>query len=117
MRDDFWSHHHAWAGEQFYSMAIDLRGFYLKVISFDGLENMLEVMSIDKLVSTAGLPSTISCIDRPCSWRAIDLTPDLPCRLGNSLQPGQNSCQSKYARSCPFSMTRQVPLVKLCLRS
>lgn len=32
MRDDFWQHHHTWAGEQFYSMAIDLRGFYLKVL-------------------------------------------------------------------------------------
>lgn len=30
LRTDFWAGHHAWAGEQFYSMAIDLRGFYLK---------------------------------------------------------------------------------------
>jgi hypothetical protein len=31
LRDDFWAPHHTWAGNQFYSMAIDLRGFYLKV--------------------------------------------------------------------------------------
>ena len=31
LRTDFWAHHHTWAGQQFYEMAVDLRGFYLKV--------------------------------------------------------------------------------------
>ena len=31
LRDEFWEPHHSWAGDEFYSMAIDLRGFYLKV--------------------------------------------------------------------------------------
>ena len=28
---EHWQPHHAWAGNEFYSMAVDLRGFYLKV--------------------------------------------------------------------------------------
>ena len=31
LRDEHWQPHHAWAGEQFHKLAIDLRGFYLKV--------------------------------------------------------------------------------------
>lgn len=30
-KDEFWQKHHAWAGSQMYSLAVDLRGFYLKV--------------------------------------------------------------------------------------
>ena len=30
---EHWQPHHAWAGNEFYSMAVDLRGFYLKVNS------------------------------------------------------------------------------------
>ena len=36
LRTDFWAHHHTWAGQQFYDMAVDLRGFYLKVGQFMG---------------------------------------------------------------------------------
>lgn len=31
-----WTPHHAWAGDQMYSLAVDLRGFYLKVFQFFG---------------------------------------------------------------------------------
>lgn len=34
LRDEFWEPHHTWAGHQFYTMAIDLRGFYLKVCTY-----------------------------------------------------------------------------------
>ena len=30
-KDIFWHKHHAWAGAEMYSLAVDLRGFYLKV--------------------------------------------------------------------------------------
>lgn len=30
-KDNFWHKHHAWAGAEMYSLAVDLRGFYLKV--------------------------------------------------------------------------------------
>lgn len=31
VKDDFWRKHHDWAGAEMYSLAVDLRGFYLKV--------------------------------------------------------------------------------------
>ena len=31
VKDDFWRKHHTWAGAEMYSLAVDLRGFYLKV--------------------------------------------------------------------------------------
>ena len=31
LRDHHWQPHHTWAGEEFYRLAVDLRGFYLKV--------------------------------------------------------------------------------------
>lgn len=31
IKDEFWNKHHTWAGAEMYSLAIDLRGFYLKV--------------------------------------------------------------------------------------
>lgn len=33
VKDDFWRKHHTWAGTEMYSLAVDLRGFYLKVSS------------------------------------------------------------------------------------
>ncbi len=34
VKDEFWQKHHAWAGAEMYSLAVDLRGFYLKVTCF-----------------------------------------------------------------------------------
>ena len=31
VKQDFWRKHHTWAGAEMYSLAVDLRGFYLKV--------------------------------------------------------------------------------------
>lgn len=31
VKDEFWRKHHTWAGAEMYSLAVDLRGFYLKV--------------------------------------------------------------------------------------
>jgi hypothetical protein len=31
LKEKFWQPHHTWAGKEFYNMAVDLRGFYLKV--------------------------------------------------------------------------------------
>ncbi|KAL3146246.1 hypothetical protein ABBQ32_002949 [Trebouxia sp. C0010 RCD-2024] len=36
VKDDFWRKHHNWAGAEMYSLAVDLRGFYLKVGQFLG---------------------------------------------------------------------------------
>ena len=33
VKDDFWRKHHNWAGAEMYSLAVDLRGFYLKVFN------------------------------------------------------------------------------------
>lgn len=30
-KDKFWEKHNAWAGAEMYSLAVDMRGFYLKV--------------------------------------------------------------------------------------
>ena len=30
LKEEHWAAHHAWAGEKFYRLAVDLRGFYLK---------------------------------------------------------------------------------------
>ena len=40
LRDEFWEPHHTWAGNQFYTMAIDLRGFYLKVSKWKNQSQM-----------------------------------------------------------------------------
>ena len=31
LKEEHWRPHHDWAGREFYAMAVDLRGFYLKV--------------------------------------------------------------------------------------
>lgn len=31
LRKDHWQPHHTWAGVEFHKLAVDLRGFYLKV--------------------------------------------------------------------------------------
>lgn len=31
LKEEHWKPHHDWAGREFYAMAVDLRGFYLKV--------------------------------------------------------------------------------------
>ena len=31
LRDHHWHPHHTWAGQELYQLAVDLRGFYLKV--------------------------------------------------------------------------------------
>ncbi|KAK9908263.1 hypothetical protein WJX75_005060 [Coccomyxa subellipsoidea] len=34
LKEEHWQPHHSWAGKEFYSMAVDLRGFYLKLGQF-----------------------------------------------------------------------------------
>ncbi|BDA44687.1 probable AarF domain-containing protein kinase 1 [Coccomyxa sp. Obi] len=34
LKEEHWRPHHSWAGKEFYSMAVDLRGFYLKLGQF-----------------------------------------------------------------------------------
>uniref|UniRef100_A0A7S1WZN2 LysM domain-containing protein n=1 Tax=Tetraselmis chuii TaxID=63592 RepID=A0A7S1WZN2_9CHLO len=36
VKEMLWTPHHSWAGDEMYSLAIDLRGFYLKVFQFIG---------------------------------------------------------------------------------
>ena len=31
LKENLWKHQHEWAGENMYKLAVDMRGFYLKV--------------------------------------------------------------------------------------
>ncbi|DBA82197.1 TPA: hypothetical protein ACH3X1_007180 [Trebouxia sp. C0004] len=50
-KDKFWQRHHAWAGAEMYSLAVDLRGFYLKVGQFLGARGDFVPMPICQQLS------------------------------------------------------------------
>jgi hypothetical protein len=73
LKEEHWRPHHDWAGREFYAMAIDLRGFYLKVpvrLRIDvhcacSLSQRLAGLSESELLQTGALAVT-EC-SRGCS--------------------------------------------------
>lgn len=66
-KDSFWHKHHAWAGAEMYSLAVDLRGFYLKV-SHEVAEAAAPIC-----LDEASITTTARCLQRKSAHTLLDL--------------------------------------------
>ena len=96
VKQDFWRKHHTWAGAEMYSLAVDLRGFYLKA----SLMVQLEVSVLYLQSATSPVHTTHT---------------HTPCRLDSSLALVVILCQFQLASSCRVCMTRCACLPPVCL--
>ena len=105
LKEEHWRPHHDWAGREFHAMAVDLRGFYLKVATERPADKHSKLLC--SLLSE--IPCTAGCYDvhtlvticvPACSW-------------ANSLRRAPSSCRSPSAGGCPCCTTRCVWLSKM----
>ncbi len=66
-KDNFWHKHHAWAGAEMYSLAVDLRGFYLKV------SHEVAAAAASVLLDEASITTTERCLQRTSAHMMLDL--------------------------------------------
>lgn len=66
VKDTFWHKHHAWAGAEMYSLAVDLRGFYLKV------NNEVVVVAASVHLDEASITITERCMQQINAQMMLD---------------------------------------------
>ena len=101
LKEEHWRPHHDWAGREFYAMAVDLRGFYLKVATHrPAHKHSVVLYSLlfrgSPFLCTAGfndVHTLVTVCVAACSWV-------------NSLRRALSLCRSPSAGDCLCCTTR-----------
>ncbi len=66
-KDNFWHKHHVWAGAEMYSLAVDLRGFYLKV------SHEVAAAAAPVCLDKASITTNVRCLQQPSAHMMLDV--------------------------------------------
>lgn len=109
LKEEHWRPHHDWAGREFYAMAVDLRGFYLKVAMQTPAHEHTLVYCCNFCGQRSPLPAAVQHAQEGCYEEHTLFTVCVAaCSWASSLRRAPSSCRSPSAGGCHCCTTRWV---------